>query len=190
MTTYNVNGVTIETSHLGRSGYLGCTFSPAWTLDYDNPFIAMTSNPINDPRLEKWLTAKKRMSLHLGNFGDSREAAYVVSLYKQNPEEILKEIYNKEFAPSFPDSLYDLPVYINKEEAQNIINITKTKSKTRMPKLQHSDILQVARNCAKHVNLSIASRIRKDIDFAFKNKKYNNVEEVEMHVNELMKEHK
>lgn len=38
---YNINGVEIATSSLGRSGYYGVTLSPAWTLDMGRPFIGI-----------------------------------------------------------------------------------------------------------------------------------------------------
>ena len=41
MTVYKIDGLEIQTSNQGRSGYLGVTFSPAWTLDETKPFIAM-----------------------------------------------------------------------------------------------------------------------------------------------------
>jgi hypothetical protein len=181
-----INGLHIETSDRGRSGYLGVTVSPAWTLDIENPFIACLTNPINDPVLSKWLTAKERSSLHLGTFSDSREAAYVCALYKNDPETILKELYfNGKVNVDFPIELYNLPVYITLEEAQDLIaetlrNKTKNGETRSKEKLHINDVLMIARNYTngkKIVNISI---VRKGLENNIKT--FKTAEDVENYI--------
>jgi hypothetical protein len=171
---YNINGITIETSDRGRSGYLGVTVSPAWTLDTNHPFIACLSNPIDDPVLSKWLTAKERQSLHLGNFGDSREAAYVCGLYKNDPESILKEIYfNGKVNVVFPQEVYDLPEYLSLKDAQTLIagNLQKkttSGSKQTQQKFKQkfhiNDVLKIAREYTSGKKILNVSIVRQGIE--------------------------
>lgn len=183
---YKVNGVVIETSDRGRSGYLGVTVSPAWTLDTDNPFIACLSNPVNDPILSKWLTAKERQSLHLGNFSDSREAAYVCGLYKNDPESILKDIYyNGKANVVFPNEIYDLPVYLSLEDAQTLIAETLEKkttggSKQNRQKFHINDALKIARECTSGKKIVNVSIVRQGIEKNLKS--FRTKEDVEKYV--------
>jgi hypothetical protein len=136
MTTYTVNNVEIKTSTRGVTGYEGSTFSPSWTGDSAAPFIAAISNP-SDPKLQSLLRAKDRTSLHLGHYADSREAAYVVALYKSNPEAVLTEIREtRHLKVAFPAELYEIPVNITHDEAQAAITEAKAagKTSTRGPK--------------------------------------------------------
>lgn len=115
--SYKINGVQINTSTRGVTGYEGSTFSPAWTLDHSKPFIAAIGNP-TDPELKKLLRAKERTALHLGQYSDSREAAYVVGLYKNDPVAILTELAEtNQIDVEFPAELYSLPEFITVDEA-------------------------------------------------------------------------
>jgi hypothetical protein len=183
---YNVNGLEITTSDVGRSGYHGVTFSPAWTLDENYPFIAMTSNPVNDPVLSKWLTARERTSLHLGHYSDAREAAYVYAIYKDEPEEVLKQFYHGTFNPDFPKELYDLPVFLKLEDAQEEIRKVKTVKKVK--RLDKNQVYQIARENIKVKDMKILTVIRKKLDIGIMNRQYNNENDVIDHVNKIMKE--
>lgn len=182
---YTVNGLEIPTSDIGRSGYLGVTFSPAWTLNEDYPFIAMTANPVNDPVLAKWLTAKQRQSLHLGHYSDSREAAYVHAMYQNDPEEVLKQFYHKTFNPVFPVELYDLPEFLKLEEAQS--EIVKAKKTKNVKRIGSDEVYKIARENIKVKDIKILGKIRKELDFGIKNKKYKNEKDVITHIGEIMK---
>jgi hypothetical protein len=187
MTVYNINGIKIFTSNQGKSGYKGATFSPAWTLNEDFPFIAMAANPTDDPNLSKWLTAKKRASLHLGTYSDSREAAYVYSLYIDNPEQILRQIYHKVFVPNFPNEIYDLPVYLTKEDAKGlIVKFAKKTHKAFKPK--PNKVLAIAREYVKTNDLKVHSYIRKQIDIYIKAKKYISDDCIRSHIDEILEE--
>ncbi len=182
---YNINGLKIVTSDQGRSGYLGVTFSPAWTLDENYPFIAMTANPTNDPVLSKWLTAKQRSSLHLGHYSDSREAAYVYAMYMNNPEEVLKQFYHGTFKPEFPVSLYNLPVFLDIETAQDEIKKVKLSKSTK--RLGKNKVYEIARKNIKVKDMKIVSHIRKQLDIGFMNRRYKTEDDVNDHIQEIMK---
>lgn len=106
------DGIEILTASRNNvSGYKYVTFSPAWTLDENKPFIACLLQP-TEPELVNELTAKHRNSLHLGHYADAREAAYVVGLYNANPVDTLKRFNAYGAFDSFPADLYDLPVNV------------------------------------------------------------------------------
>lgn len=187
---YKINGIEIETSNRGRSGYLGVTISPAWTLDLENPFIACLVNPVNDPVLSRWLTATERNSLHLGTFADSREAAYVVGLYKNDPENVLKELYhNKKIEANFPPSLYDIPEYFTKEQAQTLIKDTlaqkTTQGSSKPIKMHITSAMEVARNYTKGKKIANISVVRKGIESNLK--EFKTAEDVEKYVATIAK---
>jgi hypothetical protein len=182
---YNINGLEIATSDAGRSGYLGVTFSPAWTLNENYPFITMAQNPVNDPVLSKWLTAKERQSLHLGHYADSREAAYVYALYKDEPEEVLKQFYHGTFSPEFPIELYNLPVFLKLEEAQQ--EIIKVKAAKKVKRIGKDEVYKIARDNIKVKDMKILGKVRKQLDIGIMNRRYTNENDVISHVDEIMK---
>jgi len=183
---YNVNGVEIYTSSLGRSGYYGVTVSPAWTLDLEKPFIAMRKNPVNDPVLSKWLTAKERGSLHLGVYADARESAYVVGLYENNPEEILMELfYNGSIKVDFPKELYELPVFITLDEVKKLVTDfkeRKRKGKKTKSKIKLQEALAAAREVLGNNKIKNISFVRKEIEKNIINKIYTSIDDVKEHV--------
>lgn len=132
MTTYIVNGLAIETSTKGQSGYLGSTFSILWRRK--TPFLAALTNP-TDPALVKLFRRKKSTSLHLGDYDDSRKAAYVTAYYKAHPREALENVAkNAILEIEFPAALFDLPVFLPLEDAQALIKAYKdTKRKPPRP---------------------------------------------------------
>jgi hypothetical protein len=185
---YNINGVEIATSSLGRSGYYGVTLSPAWTLDIEHPFIAMRQNPVNDPVLSKWLTAKERLSLHLGVYADAREAAYVVGLYENDPEEILKELYhNGSIEVDFPQEIYKLPVFIALDEVKKLINDFKEKKKAKKKptKIKLQEALAAAREVLSQTKINNVTFVRKEIERKVNKKLYTSVDDVKEHVMEI-----
>ncbi len=185
---YKINEVEIKTSSLGRSGYYGVTFSPAWTLDLEYPFIAMRQNPVNDPVLSKWLTAKERLSLHLGVYADAREAAYVVGLYENDPEEILKVLYhNGSIEVDFPQELYKLPVFIALDEVKKLINEVKEKKKTKnaRPKIKLQEALAAAREVLSETKIKNVAFVRKQIEQKVNKKQYASIDDVKLHVMEM-----
>ena len=110
------NGIEIVLSDNknNTTGYTGVSFSPAWTLDENNPFIPFVNNP--DAR-DNGTTH----SIHLGKYPDSREAAYVVALYHKDPEKTRQHITNDKYI-SFPPDLYELPVTISLSKAKVLIH--------------------------------------------------------------------
>lgn len=185
---YNINGVEIATSSLGRSGYYGVTLSPAWTLDIERPFIAMRQNPVNDPVLSKWLTAKERLSLHLGVYADAREAAYVVGLYENEPEETLKELYhNGSIEVDFPLEIYKLPVFIALDEVKKLINDFKEKKKAmkKPAKIKLKEALAAAREVLNEAKINNVTFVRKEIERKVNDKLYTSVDDVKEHVMEI-----
>lgn len=182
---YTVNGLEISTSDVGRSGYLGATFSPAWTLNENYPFIAMAQNPVNDPVLSKWLTAKERQSLHLGHYSDAREAAYVYAMYQNDPEEVLKQFYHGTFNPVFPLELYNLPVFLKLKEAQQ--EIIKVKAVKKVKRIGKDEVYKIARNNVKVKDMKVLSKVRKQLDIGIMNRRYKDENDVISHVNEIMK---
>lgn len=192
MNSFKVNALVIRTSDRGTTGYYGVTFSPAWTMDEEIPFIACLSNPVDDPKLEKWLTAKQRNSLHLGRFSDSREAAYVVSMYHENPEEILKELYyNGKIHVDFPSELYNLPEFCSLQDAKNKIKASKQKnnekkSVAKKPKsMKLSDALATARDTIGKRKAKNIPAIRKYIESNLKT--FKNKQDVENAVKSMAK---
>ena len=122
--SYIVNKLVINRSTRGVTGYEGATFSPAWTLNEQKPFIAAIGNP-TDTYLKTLLTAKDRTALHLGQYSDSREAAYVVAMYKNDPENVLLELRDTgTLVVEFPKELYALPELLTCSEAQEQIKKT------------------------------------------------------------------
>ena len=185
---YNLNGVKIYTSSLGRSGYYGVTVSPAWTLDLERPFIAMRKNPVDDPVLSKWLTARERLSLHLGVYADSRESAYVVGLYENNPEEILMELYhNGSIEVEFPQEIYDLPVFITLDEVKNLVNDFKERKRKnkRAPQIKLQEALAAAREVLSQSKIENVSFVRKEIEQKVKKKLYTSIDDVKDHVMDI-----
>lgn len=171
MTTFTVNNVEIKTSTRGVTGYEGSTFSPAWTLDMNKPFIAAIGNP-TEAKLVKLLRAPERTALHLGIYADSREAAYVVALYRANPEQILAEHYATGHVDvDFPSELYNLPEYMTNAEAQKLIAETRatrkeTGTKKRIPSRPVVD-MRMAADCwaelyKKHNLKALADKYGRD----------------------------
>jgi len=119
---HKVNGIEINYSSRGNTGYLGAAFCPSWTMNAEKPFIAACGKP-SDPALVDLLRAPDATALHLGHYADSREAAYVTGLYKADPEGILRELMtngHNGLEVDFPAELYDLPEFLTKEEALNL----------------------------------------------------------------------
>ena len=118
-----INGLEIAYSDRGYTGYRGASFSPSWTMNLEKPFIAACGKP-SDPALVGLLRAPEATALHLGHFADAREAAYVTALYKSDPVGILTELYHNGhngLNVSFPAELYDLPEFLTKAEAQELV---------------------------------------------------------------------
>lgn len=183
MTVYKIDGLEIQTSNQGRSGYLGVTFSPAWTLDETKPFIAMVRNPVDDPVLVKYLTALERGCLHLGDFSDSREAAYIVALYKDNPEFVLKTMYSNDRVNfvDFPAELYDLPQFINSQDATTMVKEHKKNRKKRVKLLSISEVMAHVRERVKGHKVNV-SELRSAID----KKNYRNFDEIDIVINDFL----
>lgn len=190
---HTVNGYDIHTSDMGRSGYLGVTVSPLWTLDIDKPFIAMQKNPVDDPILSKWLTAKLRGSLHLGVYEDAREAAYVSAMYRKNPEDVLIELYhNGSISVQFPAELYGIPVGLSKEDAQKLIQeeriAKKNGTKQKKPKkLTMADVLSTAREVVGDKVCVNVSDVRKKIEQRFNMGMYIDESDIRSHVESIVK---
>lgn len=186
MKTYMVDGLAIKESSWGRSGYYGATYSPIWTQNTNMPFIAMVGNP-KEPHLQKYLTAKLRQSLHLGRFSDAREAAFVVAMYKDDPETVLREIYEKRFEPVFPKELYTLPVYITPEQIEeDINNHIQYKNTNKHKKLSKEEVLKIARTMVQVRNVDAVKHIRKELEIGFMNRRYKTPDDVQSHVSEII----
>lgn len=189
---YNVNGYEVRTSKLGRSGYYGVTVSPAWTLDLDRPFIAMQQNPVDDPLLSKWLTAKKRTSLHLGTYADSREAAYVSAMYKKHPEDVLIELYhNRVLSVDFPKELYGIPEFLSLKEAQDYMEAERLKKKNarQSPKPQKISIelaLKIAREVTQGRKIKNVSQVRLSIESRCKSGLYIDEDDIRNHIEKIV----
>jgi hypothetical protein len=145
MEQFNINGVIVKTSHLGKSGYHGACFSPAWTLDKSRPFVAAVTNP-TEQQLVSLLTAKERTALHLGYYSDSREAAYVVAYYKANKQEVLENMQSfGENRIIIPDAVYTMPEYISlddaKAEIQKVADAKKMGKKNTRFKVTSTTVL-------------------------------------------------
>jgi len=183
MTVYNVDGLEIQTSDNGRSGYLGVTFSPAWTLDETKPFIAMVRNPVDDPVLVKYLTAVERGCLHLGDFSDSREAAYIVAMYKDNPEFVLRTMYSNDRVNfvDFPAELYDLPQFITSADATIMVKEHKKDRKKRVKLLAVSEVMAHVRERVKGHKINVGE-LRRAID----KKNYRNFDEIDVVISEFL----
>jgi hypothetical protein len=127
-----INGIEINYSSRGNTGYLGAAFCPSWTMNAEKPFIAACGKP-SDPALVDLLRAPDATALHLGHYADSREAAYVTALYKADPEGILRELQNNGhngLEVTFPAELYDLPEILTKEEALKLNIEYKTRKRS------------------------------------------------------------
>lgn len=150
MKTYTVNNIKVVESNKSLSGYYGATVSPAWTLDYQKPFIARMSeiNPFDHDELRKLVPNKDPSSYHLGYYQDSREAAYVAAMYRDDPLTVLKARFgNSRVEAVFPKELYDLPVYYTLKQAQEDIDCHKNKITTKTPKsMKLPDALKIARD--------------------------------------------
>lgn len=127
------NGVTLEQSSRksNRTGYTGAALSVAWTLDATHPFIAACSNP-SDDKIMSQMRHRERTSWHGGSYADAREAAYVVSLFKQNPVDIDNEIDRNGVYTNFPEELYNLPEGLEFSAAVDILNAKKRNVKVKI----------------------------------------------------------
>lgn len=147
------NGVEIEISDRksNRSGYTGATISVAWSLDPNRPFIACCGNP-SDPLIRSQMRAQLRHCWQGGAYSDAREAAYVVGLFKQDMVGTDQYIANNGGITDFPADLYDLPVFLNVDDAKKLLQIDmenkKDNSSTpkkvpvkKTPKLSIEDVL-------------------------------------------------
>lgn len=134
------NGVTVEVStrKSNRSGYTGAALSPSWTLNADKPFIAACGNP-TDPTVMREVVAQQRTSLHLGNYRDAREAAYVVGLYRKDPISTIREVQSKGEIDSFPEDLYNLPEGLAYEKAVQILNSQRANKKIKVSVASKAD---------------------------------------------------
>lgn len=130
-TTYTLSdGVVVELSDRksNKSGYTGAALSPSWTLDMTKPFIAACGNP-TDPKVMAEVNAQKRTSLHLGNYEDAREAAYVIGRYHQDPIATIRTVQQYGEIDTFPSDLYNLPVGLGYAAAVSLIKQRKLKVK-------------------------------------------------------------
>ena len=136
------DGVEIEISDRksNRSGYTGVTISVAWSLDSDRPFIACCGNP-TDPTIRRQMRAQLRHCWQGGAYADAREAAYVVGLFKQDMVGVDQLIGEHGNITNFPDDLYDLPIFLNVDDAKKLLQLDREMGKT--PKL-------VVKKVAKH----------------------------------------
>lgn len=139
MTTSNQSftlstGVTVEVSTRknNRTGYTGSALSPSWTLDSAKPFIAACGNP-SDPAIKALLKAQLRTSLHMGNYSDAREAAYVVGMYRKDPVNTIQYFQSNDSWDTFPEDLYNLPVGLEYDEAVKILT-AKSKNSVKSPR--------------------------------------------------------
>ena len=122
ITDYNVNGVIIKKSNRTNTGFEGITFSVTWRPKA--PFVATAKN---DEELFSY-TGTKSNSVHIGYFSDSREAAYVKSVFENSPIDEKINILSGNIDLTFPDDLYKLPEKITHKEAEEkIITYRKTK---------------------------------------------------------------
>ncbi len=124
------DGVVIEysTRANNRTGFTGAAISPSWTLDNSKPFIAACGNP-TDPVVMSEVVAQQRTSLHLGHYADSREAAYVVAKYKQDPITVIREVQNNGSWVDFPEDLYTLQEVLTHSDAVDLIQQSRIQSK-------------------------------------------------------------
>lgn len=190
MKKYKVNGLTIlESENNSISGYYGSTVSAAWTLDYENPFIArMTEiNPFDHAELKKLIPNKEPSSYHLGYYSDSREAAYVAAMYRENPLKTLQMRFgNRKVDVDFPKELYDIPEYYTLNDAQKDIDIAikKNKSKKQKP-MKLSDALSIARSALNGKTPKNVSQVRKYIEKNLKT--FKTSEDIENSVKSMAK---
>jgi len=134
------DGVVLEVStrKSNRSGYTGAALSPSWTLNADKPFIAACGNP-TDPTVMQEVNAQQRTSLHLGNYRDAREAAYVVGRYRKDPVNTIREVQSNGEINNFPEDLYNLPEGLAYEKAVEILNSQKASRKVKAPEASKTD---------------------------------------------------
>jgi len=154
------------------TGYLDATYSPAWTLDLDRPFIACVSK--NDTTFIGDLdTAPHRNSHHLGYYSDSREATYVGSRFRAEPVDFkiaLDEVGGT--WTEFPEDLYELPVTLSLSDAQKKMVEYRTKKvkKNRVVKVTlKKEALKVKTDFPNHslnssVNKGLFTKMTKSYD--------------------------
>jgi len=158
------DGINVETSDRGVTGYLGATYSPAWTLSDITPFIGMASNP-KEPHLISLLCATERQSLHLGHYADPREAAYVVGLYKDDPENTLRYFQQYNTYVDFPMDLYDLPLTYSIEDARrdnSLYRATKKKQRKIDNKPVDGNVSVLTKRYGKKIFLECAELTSKE----------------------------
>ena len=114
-------------------GYTGVTISVAWSLDPDRPFIACCGNP-TDPSIRSQMRAQLRHCWQGGAYADAREAAYVVGLFKQDMVGVDQLIGEYGNITDFPPDLYDLPVFLNVDDAKTLLQLDREMTKTKTPK--------------------------------------------------------
>jgi len=123
MTKHIVNGLTIEESSLGKSGYYGSSVSASWRKE--TPFIAAVGYP-SDPILRALIkTQMDSTSYHLGSYDDCRKAAYVIAYYLNDKKAVIEERNEGEIDIPFPAELFDLPEYFTLQDAQAFIAASK-----------------------------------------------------------------
>lgn len=105
-TTYKLsNGIEVVATDTNTStGYIGASFSPAWTMDLARPFIANASIPEG---IRNQLRVKERSNWHGGHYSDAREAAYVSALFKADPINTDIDAANNNIV--IPQDVYALP---------------------------------------------------------------------------------
>lgn len=186
---YTVNGYEIKPGK-GKTGYYGSSVSLAWTLDPEKPFIAAVANPIDDPVLSKWLTAKKRKALHMGYYADSREAAYVSAVYEQHPEDVLIELYNnKKLSIEFPKKLYTLPQHITREEVilyQQKNTLSRKRGTKQRKGIRIEDALRVAREVTNGRKLTNVAEVRAAIETRVNSGLYFDENDVRDHIKKIV----
>jgi len=185
---YAVDGLEIQTSNTGRSGYNAVTFSPVWTQDPETPFIAEKRNPVDDYVLSQYLLQPNSDSVKLGYYKDAREAAYVVAMYNQDPEGILKELYETgEISVQFPKELYDLPVFLSHDEAKDMMINERIKRKAAKKTVKLADALAIARDHLKGKKVKNVAQIRKEIENNIKKKVYSSKDDIIENINSIAK---
>jgi hypothetical protein len=159
MTTYTLStGITV-TSKESTTGYLGATFSPAWTLDVNRPFIAACSQP-KDPQVFAALNAQQRTALHLGAYADPREAAYVIGMYRADPIATIQQCQTNGNIDSFPEDLYSLPVTITVADAQaEIARVHANKGSVTKPARKSVTAKEASANPEYRVSMNASQAI-------------------------------
>lgn len=111
------NGVeVVGTDSNTSTGYIGASFSPAWTNDLSRPFIA---NASITESVRSQLRVKGRSNWHGGHYADAREAAYVSALFKEDPVTTDNDLHNHNIV--IPSEVYSLPEGLKLADAVDLI---------------------------------------------------------------------